>query len=672
MCRVEKRVYVGSDGRRQEFEEPFPCDRARGSRLCSQVKRRTTEYFPKAPPVRDDTSSPASNNPPTPTGTGSYLIQERRPSGNVERRPSTREGPRVVKPPHIIIELGRKDRSKKYPAVSVYPKISSKRTSLGASSDVAVESSGSDASYTYRTGLPEAPVVSADPLRQSHGYTTRPAVPQGHRHTSSASSFTPSSQPPSLYATSDPDSPSTRRPARYPPTIIHNPLPGGAPPSPTMSRAPATGPSNSYHITLASPHSSHREQVAPDGLTPLDYSDFVNNNVSSHASSSRAPAPEITDRGADRERMRQQKAYERKRQEQADRRFAEELAKEETEVKQVRFELDRADTRAEQRAEQKLAESEKRRAEVREKERQRKQEDMARKEWEVREAEAKLKQGSRPPPTTTTRRHSRRPSVSQADAEERKRLLLETEAQMAREREAAERRERDEKAALLRQQQQTTQYYNPRAGDSGAGFSRRNSVSGRRGSVSGPPPPLTGLGRTNSTRRVSISQPNPPALTAAFSQQQYHTRPPSSHHQNPPPPFFSPSSQQDYPSARHAPHPSDNPFAQPGLRSSTDTNPFAARTSQENPFAQPHAAWDTRNMHDALPTTLMSSAHSRQVSDEGRYRTLQGRGEDVISRAARQATRSMQMAVGYEDDYQESGSEVEDGYAARGARRRRG
>lgn len=78
--------------------------------------------------------------------------------------------------------------------------------------DVVVESPDSDESYTIRTGIPEASV----PPHGALGYTTIPVVPRHHhRHTSSASSFTISSQPPSLYVTEG-----------YQPTVVDNPASG--------------------------------------------------------------------------------------------------------------------------------------------------------------------------------------------------------------------------------------------------------------------------------------------------------------------------------------------------------------------------------------------------------------------------------------------------------------
>lgn len=705
MCRVEERVYVGANGTRQTFEDSFPCHKARRGKLCSNVTRKTTEYHSRPPQVaRDDTSSPASYNPPTPTSNGTYLVQQRQPQG-VSRRPSTKE--KVVKP-EIIIEFGsRKDKSKKYPSSSSK---GYKRSSLGASSigsnDIAIDSPGSDPSYPIRTGFPEASV----PPSQPPAYTTRPAAPLSHqRHTSSASgsSLTTSSQPPSLYATSEPESPSTRKPARYPPTIVHNPPPGAAsgvpPSSPTATRGQGAGPSSPYRTKVHVPKDS-TGNVGADGVFPVGYSDFQDFSNSSRASSGKAPAPEITDRDAERARQRKLRAEEdRRRQERADHEMAQAIARDE-EARQVRFELGRAEFRAQERAENQYAQNEARRAEEREEARQRKQreqdervaretrkekadrlkEEIARKEREVRKAEQadprrRERRDSRPPTRDPTKRHSRRNSMSQHDIIEQKRLLAETEAQMAREREATEQREREERAAFLREQQQTTQYWDPRGGDrypvpNEPGFSRRNSVSGRRGSMSSNAPTV-GLGRTNSQRRVSVIQPAPPTglppINTNVPPNQYSTRPPSSSHQNPPPLLFSPGSGQTYsrpPSARHASY--ENPFAQPPTRvsnTSQDSNPFAQGQNRPSPPVTTRDPWDARDLRDALPReSAPRSGHNRQSSDS-HQNTLHRRGKDVIEQAsyrqherARQASRNMGKVVGFEDDYEDSDSENEE------------
>ncbi|KAF2257870.1 hypothetical protein CC78DRAFT_170594 [Lojkania enalia] len=629
MCRVEERVYIGADGRRRKFEDVTPCHHSRHGKLCSNVKRSIKEY-PNALPIGasyDGTSSHSSYDPPTPSGGGSYYVERRAPGSG--KRPD-----RGVK--EIIIDFGKKN--KKYPSSR-----SQKRTSLTnsiGSNDGAIESPGSEASYTIRTGFPEASIAPEDQLHQAQGFNTRTAAPRSHhRHTSSASA----SSVPSLCATSDPDSPTRRRPARYPPTIVHNPPPGGIQPSsPTMTRGPPTAPPSPYKVTIAVPGaSSSRDNIGADGLFPVDYSEFESQAIPFNEYNVRSAAPEIFDRDADRARQRKLKAdAERRRQEETDHMLAQQLAKEDAQgqaqARQVRFEDDfetkRAKAREEERAENRYAESEKRRAENREAERRRKQKeqkeqderaardtqkDRDRKERErinrhAQEAEAEAKarerRNSRPPPRDSSKRQSRRGSVLLS--QEQQRALKETEAFMAMEREAADQRDREERAAALRQQQATQQYWDPRgdqrypaAGDS-PGMTRRNSVSrGRRGSVSSTTPAV-GLGRSNSQRRVSIIQTNPPTLDTAFQQSPYSTRPPSSH-QNP----FSPSSQLPL-SARQSNSSYENPFAQPGI-----------------PPTIPDP-WDARVTPDAQPTVTVHQPHLRQPSTE--Y-PLRHRGEEVIN-----------------------------------------
>lgn len=442
------------------------------------------------------------------------------------------------------------------------------------------------------------------------------------------------------------------------------------------------------------------ENVGADGHSPVDYSGlFENRTGSPYASSARAAAPEITDRDAERARQRKARAdADKKSQEEADHKMAKAIAKDE-EVKQVRFEIGRAEARSKERAENQFAQYEMRRAEEREEARRQKQqeqkdlaalkareeadraamearkeadraametrkeadrlrEDIAQKEREIREAESTQKTyGSRP--RDSTKRH-RRSSVSQHDLIERDRLLAETRAQMAIEREAAERREREEQAALLLEQQQQPQYWDPRGGsripvtNDNTGMGRRNSVSGRRGSVSSVvlPPPM-GIDRRNSQRRVSVIQRAPPANLTPVN-----TNFPST--------LLSPSSAQPAsqrpPSARHASYDKDIPVIYPSAR--------VSNTSQDNPFAtaaSPLDSWDARDLRDALPRES-APTHSRQHSDDRRHHTLRRRGEEVIERAAaggthdraRQATRNMGKVVGFEDDYIDNDGESEE------------
>jgi hypothetical protein len=68
MCRIDERVYIRADGQRQTFEDSFPCHKSKQGKLCSNVKRKITEYYPKLKPIirdsRDGTTSPASYDPP--------------------------------------------------------------------------------------------------------------------------------------------------------------------------------------------------------------------------------------------------------------------------------------------------------------------------------------------------------------------------------------------------------------------------------------------------------------------------------------------------------------------------------------------------------------------------------------------------------------------------------
>ncbi|CAO2652717.1 Nn.00g021280.m01.CDS01 [Neocucurbitaria sp. VM-36] len=656
MCRVDERIYISADGHRSKFEEAFPCDKAPRGRLCSKVKRRTTEYYPKKGTMssRDDTPSPI--NPPTPTGTGTYLTQPRRPSGTVAR-PSTRDGQKAIKP-EIIIEFGsKKSKGTKYPSVSVSTG-TYKRSSLGASSvgsgDIAVESPGSDASHTIRTGFPEAPLPPSATFGHSDGYIPTPTTPHAHhhRHTSSTSSFTNSSRTPSLYITSDPDydSPTSHRTARYPPTIVHNPS-GVVPSSPSRNQTGATV--GSYRTTVITPQEFSQEGRTPDGLFPLDYAEFADRSASSHASSG---APEITRRGKDRDERRKKKEEDRKRQEELDRQVAEEMAKEEN-VKQVRFELGRAEARAQERAEKAYAEKEKERAEDREEARRRSQKEREKREREEQAVRDRKKEKSKPPVNDFTKRPAgaRRGSMTQAQIEEQRRLLAAEGLAMQGERELAEAREREERLQASRQQQETPGYWDPRGGDRSlsnttSAIGRRNSIS-RRNSVSSAAPP-SGLSRSTSNRRPNVIQPNPPAIITQVPQN-YAARPPSAR-QNGPPISFPANFNQDYnrpPSARRPSYSQqENPFAAPPTRGSGSSleNPFAPAPSVLSPSSVVHDPWDARAMQDALPST-------RQKSD-GRY-TMQKRGEAVINRStthdrAQQATRAMGRAAGFEDDYE--------------------
>jgi len=663
MCRVEERVYISADGHRSKFEDTFPCDKSRKGRLCADVKKRTTEYYPKKGSIaRSDTPSPV--NPPTPTGTGAYIVQPRRPSSS-GGRPSTRDGPKALKP-EIIIEFGAsKGKGKKYPSVSVSTK-AYKRTSHGGSSndEIAIDSPGSDASHTMRTGFIEAPLAPQAAYGHSDSYSTTPTLSHGyhHRHTSSSSSYTGSSRTPSLYVTSDPDldSPPSTRNTRLPPAITQ------APSSPSKSRA-QTGPSSSgYNTTLITPHGYSVDSRASDGHLTHDYQDPADRSASSRASSG---ASGKSRRGKEPERSGRRKDEERRRQEEMDREVAEALSREN--VKQVRFEVGRAEARANERAENLLAQKEKDRATVREEARREQQlrdeEDVRqrRKERDEEDARQRRKEKERPKPvisnSSSKRPSSRRGSMTmtRAERDEQQRLLDADLERMQNESRAAEAREREERAATLRQQQQDTAYYNPRTGGmptSTSGLARRDSQS-RRGSFSAEVRPT--LGRSNSNaRRTSIIQPNPPPINTQVAST--YGRPPSARTHQPPPVSF-PSNFNNTgrpPSARRPSFSSQEPpFLPPSARGSGSSidNPFATGPAVLSPPAVIHQdPWDARSMQDALPTPTRQS--------DGRY-TMQRRGEDVLSSAAQRASRAMNRSA-FETDSDDD-DEVTHGHGRR-------
>lgn len=590
MCRIEEKIYIGSDGRSRTFQDAFDCDRARRrGKRCSKPEIRTREYRGAPPIARDDAPSPASNNPPTPTGVGSYVVEERRPSASGGRRPSLR--PVASVKPEIIIQIGsNKGRDAKYPRTYV-PK-TYKRSSLGASStasnELAVDSPGSDASYPIRTGLPDTAVPQTPPFGQSQGYNTRRIVPPPHRHTASASSVT-TSQTPSLYTTSEtePDSPLGRHAPEYPRTIVHNTR--GNPSPPTTTRGQTTRPS-AYHTRLDVPHSSSRDTSSSRGNAD-DYSDVVDMYASSNvsnASSTRGAAPEITDRAIDRERRRKKKEDEEE-----ERRLDEAISQAaEQAKKEVRFaalETGRYEERDRLRKEQ----SEKKKVEdQRDRDRQRKSHSEKHTVKETRATKRPEREKTQPPTSynqkpTTAGRRSRRGSMTQADIDEQARLLRQEELQMSLERTAAEQREQEE----AMQQRYTTRPQPQPAHSYTAGDSR--PAGRRRLSIVDAPPILTPLNTT-------------------FAQQPaYATRPPSSHTQ-------SYTTREQLPSARYSPSQNVNPFVQPTRTSNSnmENNPFAAPSTRpihpshppvpvvhqhHYPPVAPSSAWDTQPLQAALP-----------------------------------------------------------------------
>jgi hypothetical protein len=614
MCRVEERVYINGEGHRSKFEDAYPCSQASRGRLCPNVKKNTTEYYPKKPIVsRNDSPSPI--NPPTPTGTGSYLVQQRRPSSS-GGRPSTRDGAR-----QIIIEFAS-NKSKKYSSNS------HKRSSLQGSSadDIAFESPGSDASHTIRTGYPDASLPPQTAVYDhTDAYITTPGASHGpyHRHTSSSSSFTDSSRAPSLYVTSDPDyeSPPTTRSTKLRPAI-HYPPTSGAPSSPSKSCIRGgTSPAN-YKVAEITPHGNAHEAYSPDSLAPHDYHDFADRSASSHASSG---ASNKSRKGKETEQPRKGKDSERRRQEDLAREVAESLAKEEN-VKQVRFEIERPKARAQERAETLFAVKEKQRADDREETRRRKERERA-----PEPVKPSKKEKSYPPTSSMSIGRpstSRRPSVTMTSAQqdEQRRLLAAELDHMKGESRATEAREREERSAALMQQQQDPSYYNPRAG----GLPSTGPTNASRGSITSDVRPIT-LGRSNS-RRTSISQAKPPPINTQMPPS--YVQPASARTHGPPPVSFPPNF---------------NPRPTSGRRPSfsSQENPFAALPSVISPPVTVHQeTWDTRNLREALPS---------HETNDGRY-TIQRRGEDVIKAsgshsAARKATRAMGRAAGYEEDY---------------------
>ncbi|KAF2748670.1 hypothetical protein M011DRAFT_476068 [Sporormia fimetaria CBS 119925] len=671
MCRINEKYFYGADGRRRTFGDTTTlCDKSRHGKVCSNVERRSIQY--QAPPIpHDETPSPSFYSPPTPTGSGTYLVRTAEPPA--PRRGSfARDGTRVIKP-EIVIEIGKNSKGKRYTGLS----IKAKRTSLGAmstGSNDALESPGSEASFTANTGLLEHPV----PLGPTPGFTARPVAPQGHRHTSSTSSITTSSRPPSLIVTSGAESPSARRALRYPITIHNSPLE-------TIPQAPlgspstlAPGSTSHYRTRIVSPQNS-RESVPDAPTSPIDYSLYQNMATSAKASADTAAAIEIIQRDEARARMRHEtmdaakkREADNRRQERADYEMAKNIAQEE-EARQAQLERGRAEQRAKERAENQLAHSEKRRAEEREEVRKLKQQDkgraeraaqearrqaellqevVSRKEPGTKDTEHKHRRKDRDsrPPTRDFTRQSRRRSVSRHDIIERNRMLATDEGQMALEREAAERREREEKAASLIQQQQQTQYYDPRGGNrvplpNDPGMIRRNSVSARRGSISSAVlPPLT----TDRQRRVSIIQPQPPVLSPTTA---YGT------------PIFSPVAPASNafarpPSARHSSYDTESTLAQHPRRSNTSQigdNPFATEEGPIDP-------WDSRDLRDAL---TRPGLHTRQPSDDRHHRSLRRRDEGIESARqghadrARQATRAIRKVVDFVSD-EESEEEEEE------------
>ncbi|USP74708.1 uncharacterized protein yc1106_01982 [Curvularia clavata] len=614
---------------RMEGDRIYPCDKARSGRPCRDVRRVPTSYIHQRGSSRDDTPSPV--NPPTPTSSGTYLTTRRRPS-NSGSRPSTRDGPRIN--PEIIIEFGsKKGKSSKYPSVSVSAK-THKRHSSGSfgSNDAAVDSGESEASYTIRTGFPEAPLPPSA-FDQPSTFLSTPSHGLYPRHTPSASS----SQTPSLLVPSETDlNPSAaRRSTRPSATVIHH-----ATTEPASPTRPQPGLSTgSYKTKRVVPSDLPQITQTPTSSHPLDYDQYADHSGSSRASSGIAEAS----RPAKNTSQRRKKSSEDNFFKDVSRRLAEDVEKSENE-RHVRFELDRYEARERERAERKLAEKEKDRAAIREEERERKrlerleqekkereerkrlerleqeererkrlerleQEERERKrldrleqekkEREEQRARDRKKEKSKPPTTDNTKRpsSSRRMSSMMTPQEqaEQQRLLEADALFMQGEKQAAEAREREERRAAARQQQESSAYYDPRGGD--RSLSSANPSKPRRDSAASITRP-SGLVNASSRRRPSISQPSPPTSSAQLPTD-YSTRPQTTRVRAPPPLSFPKNFNQDYgrpPSARRPSLTPDNPFLSASVAS---------------PTADP---WDLRNMDSALPSTRTSDGRKHHTT----------------------------------------------------------
>ncbi|KAG9203502.1 hypothetical protein G6514_002869 [Epicoccum nigrum] len=581
MCRVDERVYVRADGHRSVFQEDFMCEKGKQlRRICPDAKVRRTEY-------PDPTSSPIASSPITPNGP-LYHARPRRPS--TSSRPSTKDGPVASLKPEIHIEFS----AKKGIQITTGK---TKRSSGGSSS--AYESPSSEASHTVRTGYPDIspPPLSRGGLRPSSG---------PYRNLSSDESHSGSSHVAHTYHTSDGyDTPSlatgTTSASSGGRPIIHN-GPRHAPSPIDSTRGTAGSPSSPYRTA----------EVTPSSLYDED---------SDRTRSTSSYAPEITGREADRQQRREQK---KRQQEALDRELAANLIREEN-SKHVRFENDRANHRAQERAQNTFAAQEQRRAEDRERLRQ-----QAAREREAQAAKEAASRRSKPPTTAPkpTRRNSVR--MSSAEAAKQAQLVQAEQYQMQQERIKAEALEREERAAegaaqqpptfphsqppTLQQLQQDREYYNP-----------RGTTRAPQPTAPTPQPPII--------RRPSQSNQPRPDLTRRPS-----TREPSGAAQQPRTSRGKPPISYD----RYNTNP-----ARGGELPSARTERRPSSSHANNPFAPVVDPWDQRSVRDALP-----SARGPQV------------GHNF---PPQQATQRMQQAV-YSDPF--SSSEEEEGGQGRYRTRR--
>ena len=538
MCRVDERVYVRADGHRSVFQEDFMCEKGKQlRRICPDAKVRRTEY-------PDPTSSPIASSPITPNGP---LYRPRRPST------SAKDGPIASLKPEIHIEFSsKKGKGKSYGPTVHITTGKTKRTSGGSSS--AYESPGSEGSHTVRTGYPD---ISPPPLSRGG---LRPTSDQ-YRNMSSDESHSGSSHIAHTYHTSDGyDTPSlatgTTSTSSGVRPIIHN-GPRHAPSPIDSTRGTAGSPSNSYRTAEVRPSSLYNED-------------------SDRTRSTSSYAPEITGREADRQQRREQQ---KRQQEALDRELAANLIREEN-IKQVRFETDRANHRTAERAQNAYAAQEQRRAEDRERLRQQATREREREAQAAKDAAAKEAASRRSKPPTTAPKPARRNSVrmSSAEAAKQAQLVAAEEYQMQQERIKAEALEREERAAeraaqqppptfsphnqpppTLQERQKDSKYYDPR-GTTQPPLIRRPSQSNA---------PRPDLSRRPSTRESGAPQaPRPSRGQPPVSYDRYNTGPAVRG--------------TELPSARTERRPS----------SSHANNPF-------NSIVDP---WDQRSVRDALPS----------------------------------------------------------------------
>lgn len=713
MCRIEERVYIGAEGHRSMFEERFPCDKSRNGKLCSKVKKKTLEYHTKSGPFSCE-NTPSPGNPPTPTGAGAYVVQQRRPSSS-GGRPFTRDGHKPMAPEITINFNTKKDSGKRHSGVTVSTKShkrSSHITSPIGSGDLIDDFPGSDGSHTIRTGFPDAPLPTPAAFGHPDSYMPSQSHAYHHGPTSSTSSFNAPSSTPSLYVTSDPDyeSSDTRRSTRQPPTIIqhqhqHQHQTSATPPSPSP-RTSAMKSSVPYRTSVVAPRASAHEGYTTDNMFPIDHGDLADRSASSHASSGVSETP--TRKGKDRDERHRKQEEERRREDERIRRAAEEAAHEN--AKQVRFELDRPVARERERAEKVFAEKEMDRAQAREdarrrdedarrrerkerekKEREEEEEVRQRKkkeredeetrqrkkrEREDEEARQRKKEKARSStmkqedkPTTRTRRST----MTQTQIAEQRHLLAAEQRRMEDEKQAAIARERDEHqiaeqrhllAAEQRRMEEEKQAAIARERDEQNAILRQqqdtreyfdprggNRSLGRRASVSRQHPPMPAPGLArSSSHRRTSIHQSNPPAISNPIVQDYSTRPPNVRQKTGPPVSFPANFNQNQGYER-PPSTRRPSFAQEAPPSARIRRDSGSATVV-NPFVQDPSSLPPSDPWD-LRTVQSALPACRPPPDARAPNTMQQRGQDVINRSisqAQQATRAMYQDVNVFDD----------------------